>query len=197
MALLRRVRDWEPRFRLLFPHPTPEVSKRLDKGIEHLKRWLVRDGEFDHSIPRGVPAAIKILQQTIESLRGMRELLPPDPATVRVVVDTNALLDEPDIAAYRPFLGDAYVAHLIPVVLRELDDHKRGGRTETLRDASRRLKGIRSNGDVRTGARVGGDVWAVFPRGLTSTCPTTASSHRRCSCKAAILDRASTWRPAI
>lgn len=24
MALLQRVRDWEPRFRLLFPHPTPE-----------------------------------------------------------------------------------------------------------------------------------------------------------------------------
>ena len=35
MALLRLVRDWEPRFRLLFPHPTPSVSKRLD---EHLGR---------------------------------------------------------------------------------------------------------------------------------------------------------------
>lgn len=25
MALLGQIRDWEPRFRLLFPHPTPTV----------------------------------------------------------------------------------------------------------------------------------------------------------------------------
>jgi hypothetical protein len=37
MALLRLVRGWEPRFRLLFPHTTPTVSKRLD---EHLGRGL-------------------------------------------------------------------------------------------------------------------------------------------------------------
>jgi AAA+ ATPase superfamily predicted ATPase len=70
------VYDWEPRFGLLFPHPTPEVRKRLDRRLKHLKRWL----------------------------------------------------------------------------LRELDDHKRGGRTETLRDAARRadrrLKGLRNGSDV-------------------------------------------------
>jgi len=43
MELLRLVRDWEPRFRLLFPHPTPEVSNRLDDGTGLLEGWLTRD----------------------------------------------------------------------------------------------------------------------------------------------------------
>lgn len=165
MALLRRLRDWEPRFRLLFRHPTPEVSKRLDDRLRHLERWLVREYS-DCSIPRDLSSAVSVLRQTVESLRGMRELLPSDPAAIRVVVDTNALLDEPDLAAYRGSLGDSYVAHLMPVVLGELDEHKRGGRNETLREAARRadrrLKGIRNNGDVQTGVRVVGEVWAVF-----------------------------------
>lgn len=42
MALLRLVRDWEPRFRLLFPHPVPTVSKHLDEHLGRLERWLVR-----------------------------------------------------------------------------------------------------------------------------------------------------------
>ncbi|WP_329259567.1 hypothetical protein OG417_22820 [Actinoallomurus sp. NBC_01490] len=36
MTLLRRLHDWEPRFRLLFPHPTPDVSKRIDEHIGRL-----------------------------------------------------------------------------------------------------------------------------------------------------------------
>jgi hypothetical protein len=45
-----------------------------------------------------------------------------------------------------PTLGQRYNAHLLPVVLRELDDLKRAGRTQDLRDAAqradRRLKGL-------------------------------------------------------
>ncbi|MEV6259105.1 PIN domain-containing protein [Nocardia sp. NPDC051911] len=52
------------------------------------------------------------------------------------------------------------------MVLREIDELKRGGRNQDLRDrakaAERRLKGIRSNGDVRTGVRVAGEVVAKF-----------------------------------
>lgn len=50
--------------------------------------------------------------------------------------------------------------------LRELDDNKRTGRTDVLREAAkkadRRLKGLRTNGDVTLGVRVAGDVHAVF-----------------------------------
>jgi len=58
------------------------------------------------------------------------------------------------------------MVHLLPVVLREIDDLKRGGKTEQLREAARRadrrLKGLRDNGDVLSGVRVAGEVHAVF-----------------------------------
>jgi len=44
MDLLRRLRGWAPRFRLLFPHPTPDTAERLKESLEHLERWLVREG---------------------------------------------------------------------------------------------------------------------------------------------------------
>lgn len=150
------------------PHPpTPEVANRLDEGIGHLERWLVRDGRSDHDIPPTVEEAQQKLAVTFADLRDLTKLLPRNDYPVRLVVDTNALLDNPpDVAAYVADLGRKYVVHLLPVVLREIDDLKRGGRTDIVRDAARRadrrLKGIRTNGDVRRGVRVAGDVIAKF-----------------------------------
>lgn len=166
MALLGRVREWDPRLRLLFPHPTPEVAERLDAGIDHLERWLLRVDESDHSIPRTIEQAQAKLQASVEDLRDLTKLLQSDDYPVRLVVDTNALIDNPDLAAYTGDLGGRYVTHLMPVVLREIDNLKRAGRTEELREnakrADRRLKGIRTNGDVLEGARVAGEVFAKF-----------------------------------
>ncbi|TWD13148.1 PIN domain-containing protein [Streptomyces sp. T12] len=167
MDLLRRLRDWEPQFRLLFPHPTPEAAKKLKESLEHLERWLVREGTWsDWSVPQHKPEAVKLLQASVQQLRSLTDLLPTDPWPVRLVIDTNALIDNPDLAAYTGQIGPRYMAHLLPVVLRELDDMKRAGRTDPLRDsakkADRRLKGLRTNGDVTRGVRVAGDVHAVF-----------------------------------
>lgn len=67
---------------------------------------------------------------------------------------------------FRPQLGPAYLVHLLPVVLSEIDDLKRSGRTPELREnakrADRRLKGLRDNGDVQVGARVAGEVYEIF-----------------------------------
>jgi rRNA-processing protein FCF1 len=166
MDLLARLRDWAPRFRLLFRHPTPQVAERLDKGIDHLERWLIRDGRWDRSIPGTIDEAREKIRATVSDLGALTNLLPPDNHPVRLVVDTNALIDNPDLAAYAGDLGGKYVAHLMPVVLGEIDELKRSARPEDLRNkarrAERRLKGIRSNGDVRTGVRIEGDVLAVF-----------------------------------
>lgn len=166
MTLLRQLREWAPRFRLLFAHPTPEVAERLNKGIFHLERWLVRDSGWDHDIPQTIEAAQDKIRETVADLRALTRLLPSDDYPVRLVVDTNALIDNPDVAAYTGEIGRKYVAHLLPVVLREIDDLKRAGRTEALRNdarrAERRLKSIRSNGDAREGVRVAGDVIAKF-----------------------------------
>lgn len=139
MGILGRLGDWEPRFNLLFPHPTPEVAKRHGEALGLMTRWLVRDGTFDHSIPGDIPSAISRLQSEVDRLRASRDLASSvDASPVRVAVDTNALIDEPDLAIYREQVGTGYVAHILPVVMRELDDHKRGGRTETLREAAKR-----------------------------------------------------------
>lgn len=162
MALLRQIRDWQPpRFRLLFPHPpTPKVTNRLDKSFDRLENWLTRSGK-SRSVPATIAEALQTIKKNhIQSLRALVELLPADEHLVRLVVDTNALIDNPpDLAAYTGELGDRYVVHLIPVVLREIDDLKRaGGRNEAVREgakrAERRLKGLRTNGDMRIGVRV-------------------------------------------
>jgi rRNA-processing protein FCF1 len=166
MELLGRFREWTPRFGLLFPHPTPDVAKRLDKATKHLRRWLIRDNRSDHTIPGTIDAAQEKIRASVVDLRALTNLLPPDDHPVRLVVDTNALIDNPDVAAYTGEIGGKYVVHLLPVVLGEIDDLKRSGRTPELRDnakrANQRLKGIRNNGDVRKGVRVAGDVIAVF-----------------------------------
>ena len=76
------------------------------------------------------------------------------------------LIDNPDLAVHVGTLGRRYMIHLLPVVLREIDDLKHGGKTQQLREAAqradRRLKGLRDNGDVLSGVRVAGEVHAVF-----------------------------------
>ncbi|GAA1799992.1 hypothetical protein HC028_16715 [Planosporangium flavigriseum] len=164
MALLRRLRDWEPRFRLLFPHPTPTVSKRLDDSLGRMERWLVRKRR-EH-IPSNIPAAVEKIEADVAELRSLAELLPADEYRIRLTVDTNTLIDNPDLAAHVEELGRRYMVHVLPVVLREIDDLKRAGRTPELREAAkradRRLKSLRVNGDIQAGVRVAGDVYAVF-----------------------------------
>lgn len=165
MALLGPLRAWIVRFRLLFPHPVPSVAGRIEANLGLLERWLVRGGK-DHGVPTTVDAARAQVDQAVAELGRLLDLLPSDPHAVRLVVDTNTLIDNPDLTVFVPELGPAYMAHVQPVVLRELDDLKRPGRSSELREAAkradRRLKNLRDNGDVQTGVRVAGEVYAVF-----------------------------------
>ena len=166
MQLLARVRAWRPLFELLFPHPVPEVMMRHTKALKHLERWLVRADTFDNSIPGTIALAIEAIKRSTSTLQQSRDLLPVDAFAVRAAIDTNVLLDDPDLGAFIADLGPRYVVHVLPVVLRELDELKRAGRNPDIREAAkradRRLKSLRDNGDVLAGARVSGDVWAVF-----------------------------------
>lgn len=165
MALLARLRDWAPRYRLLFPHPTPQVAKTLEERIKHLESWLTRKKQSEHSIPQTTAAAVDVMRADIDKLAALANLLDGDPWAARVVVDTNVLIDNPDVTVFLTALPTGYLIHLLPVVLRELDDLKRSGRTTGLREAAqranRRLKGIRNNG--ATGEmRVQGAVSLIF-----------------------------------
>jgi hypothetical protein len=62
------VRDWAPRFRLRFPHPTPDVQRRLDDGLGLLEDWLVREGKFKHRAPRDIASAVPRGAQALATL---------------------------------------------------------------------------------------------------------------------------------
>lgn len=99
MDLLRRLRDWGPRYRLLFPHPVKTVTARLDSGLRLLETWLLRKGR-DLSLPASTEHAVAALAVSVEDLRGLSELLPADEYAVRLAPDTNTLIDNPDLAAH-------------------------------------------------------------------------------------------------
>lgn len=165
MTLLGTLRSWDVRFRLLFTAPVPTVAKRIKDNLGLLEGWLVRaDGA--HGVPSTIDAARAQVAAAAAELAGLLELVPPDPHPVRLVVDTNTLIDNPDLSVFTVQLGPAYLVHVLPVVFSEIDDLKRSGRTPELREAAkradRRLKGLRDNGDVQVGARVAGEVYAIF-----------------------------------
>jgi rRNA-processing protein FCF1 len=165
MLALKSLSEVEPLVRLLFPHPVARVGKEIDRVFKLLRGWLRRT-KSSHSTPSSIPRAVELARAAISGLRDLLQSFPADADRVRLVVDTNALVDCPDLAVYTDDLGPRYRAHVMPVVLGELDDLKRSGRTPELRDAAakavRRLKGLRTNADPLVGMRVAGDVWAVF-----------------------------------
>jgi rRNA-processing protein FCF1 len=165
MAALAELREAEPIVRLLFPHPVPKVAKKIDNFFGLVETWLLRKGS-SHSIPPTVPEALEKITARFGKLRDLLDGLPADEHPVRLVVDTNALIDVPDLSVYTDQIGRRYRAHLMPVVLGELDDLKRSGRTPELRAAAskagRYLKGLRTNGNPLTGVKVAGDISVVF-----------------------------------
>jgi hypothetical protein len=64
MALLGRLRDWEPRFRLLFPDPTAGVRRRLDERLGRMRHWLLR--ESDLTVPDDRLVASTLLLQSAQ-----------------------------------------------------------------------------------------------------------------------------------
>jgi hypothetical protein len=52
----------------------------------------------------------------VADLRELARLLPPDDYAVRLAVDTNTLIDNPDLAVHASSLGRRYMVHLLPVV---------------------------------------------------------------------------------
>lgn len=162
---LDKFEDWFVRFNLLFPDPLPRVHKVLKNSSSQICTWL-RRAKTDHSISPNRTKTTERARKDVANLRDLVEVLPNDEWKVRVVPDTNALVDNPDLGIYTQAVGRRYLMHVMPVVMRELDDLKRSGRTDVLREnarrADRRLKGYRTNGDVRSAVRVAGEAYVRF-----------------------------------
>jgi hypothetical protein len=104
MDVLARVKDLEPRIRLLLPHPTPEVRAALKESSGLTRRWAKR-GSGDHSIPRSIEQATATMIQTMADLNKLADVLPDDQWPTRLVVDTSPLIDNADLAAHTTALS--------------------------------------------------------------------------------------------
>jgi hypothetical protein len=164
MALLDRYSSWFDRFGLLFPHPTSDVTQRIHETDRFVRRWVERDGTFDHSIPQTIDRAKEVVA---EQLAVFDELLSvaarAGDITVRFVPDTSALMRNPSVEEYgAPLAATSYVVHVVTAVLAELDDLKDRGRTPEVREKAakvvRRLKGLRDRGSLSQGVTVAGNV---------------------------------------
>jgi rRNA-processing protein FCF1 len=164
MELLGRYSAWFNRFLLLFPHPTPDVQSKIKEVDDFIRRWVARDGTFDHSIPQTIQEAKAVAERRLAAFEELIGLAARQGDTaLRVVPDTNALLRNPAVEDYAPVIGAAsYMVHIVTAVLAELDDLKDRGRTPDVRDKAekviRRLKGLRDRGSLAEGVTVAGKV---------------------------------------
>lgn len=159
MELDRLLTYWEDRFAVLAAGATHEIAKRADNARTHLRKWVERKSK-DTSIPRTVDEAKVRASQWIDDLRWSLDVLSEQgEAAVRVVPDTSALMRNPDVASYAASVGaKAFVVHLLPTVLGEIDNNKDQGRTQEAREramkASRRIKGWQDKGKLTEGVNV-------------------------------------------
>ena len=165
MDLLDQYQRWYERYRLLFRTPTPDVRKKLERSDKFVRDWLDRPGR-DHSIPSSIEVAKKLaLKHLLVFEEHLMLMASRGDGRYRLVPDTNALIDNPDLESYAAAVGvDHAVIHLLPSVLGELDDLKASARTpdlrESVRSAIRRIKGLRDRGRLTDGVTVAGRITA-------------------------------------
>ena len=158
--LLVRVHEWADLFALLHRNALPVTQTRIDERLELVRNWLIRDGG-DWSVPTTIQQALAKADETFAGLVELIELGTHGQRATLVVPDTNSLLRDPDVAAFRAQVGsDSYAVVMLTTVMSELDELNDRGRTQDVRDkakaAVRRLKGLRDRGDVRVGVPVQG-----------------------------------------
>lgn len=159
MRLAARYRAWFVRFRLLFPHPTPDVTSDIDEVDNFVQSWIERPDKWDHTIRTIDPAKEVAAKKFATFDRLLETASHAGSDTLRLVPDTNALIRNPDLASYaRATPSRTFTVHLVPTVIAELDDLKDRGRTPELRDqvqgVVRRLKGLRDKGNLAAGVKL-------------------------------------------
>lgn len=164
MDLIGQYSAWFDRFLLLFPNPTPDIERKIKKVDDFIRRWITRNGTFDHSIPRTIQEAKEIAGRRLAEFDDLIALAARQgDATLRLVPDTNALLRNPAVEDYASVVdARKFMVHIVTTVLKELDDLKDRGRTPDVREKAekvvRRLKGLRDRGSLAEGVTVAGQV---------------------------------------
>jgi PIN domain len=159
MKLTRDYDAWYARFRTLFGGITPERKKSIEEADRFAREWITRADTWDHSVPRTIAEAKVLATQSLAPLRdGLALLGSQGQGGIRLVPDTSALMNEPDLTAYSQAAGGrTFTIHVLPQVLVELDALKDGGRPEQQKRARAALRGIKDlkrRGELTKGVKL-------------------------------------------
>lgn len=160
MRLNRDYDAWFARFKTLFGGITPELKKSIAETDRWTRGWITRSRRYDHSIPRTIAEAKVVAVQRIAPLReGLALLGSQGEGGIRLVPDTSALMDAPDLSTYWAAAGArTFTVHLLPQVLVELDALKDGGRNaaqqKRARAALRGIKDLKQRGELTKGVKL-------------------------------------------
>ena len=164
--LQEQRRTWEPILHFF----SPEDREEYDYVTSRMEAWATwTDTGLDPSIPRDIASLTERVDSIFVYMNCLLTELPDDVTPIRLVLDTNALMDNPSPTAYTEILGTKYWVHVPPTTLEEVDDLKRRASDKLRSDAARRiekrLKGYRTQGDIGSGVKIEGEVWIVLEPG--------------------------------
>lgn len=167
MRLTRDYEAWYARFGTLFGGITPELKEKIEEADRFARDWIIRSDGWDHTIPRTILEAKEVAVKRMSPLReGLALLGSQGEGGIRLVPDTSALMDEPDLARYSAAVGArTFTVHLLPQVLVELDALKDGGRTaeqqKRARTALRGIKDLKQRGELTKGVKLSRGITVV------------------------------------
>jgi len=158
--LLQRLKEWHVRFRGLWGQISSHRAELIVDSYGLLVRWLERDGS-DNSIPATIKEASNQVDTAVSVLKDLIAKTGTNEGwLVHLVVDTNALIYDPELNSYTSELGTKYMVHIPAIVFKELDELK--SRLPAAAKANRKLKDLRMRSDPIKGVKVSGGVNAKF-----------------------------------
>jgi hypothetical protein len=166
MKLSEDYDAWWARFQTLFAGITPELKKEVQGADGFIRKWIKRTG-WDHSIPRTIDLAKTRAVERMAPLRKALDLLSQrGNEGIRLVLDTSALMDEPNLSAYAAAAGSGeFTVELLPEVIKELDALKDGGRTTEQRTRARLalkvIRDLRTAGELTKGVPAGEGITVI------------------------------------
>ena len=157
--LAERFTEWVEHIHLLIQNLPSNKKRELKQLEDSIFRWIDRTGGL-WGLPATIGEAKKMFSAEIKKYRELLSLLVGENTEDYVFVpDTNALIDVPEITAYRKYVGDIpYSVVITPTVTSELDKLKVVHRDEKFRDkvnaVIKRIKGWRGQGNLSQGVTV-------------------------------------------
>jgi rRNA-processing protein FCF1 len=155
--LLARYQHWYELFRHCHSHHSSDVQSEIKETNDYVVSAIELNTGWQTE--RTVPQNQTYLSKKLGMLRRLLTQPDKDNHDLMVVPDTNALLRSAEPSQYGTILGATrFIFVIVPTVLSELDELKRGRRDQTLGHKAEKviniLKGFRAQGSVLEGVTV-------------------------------------------